>query len=145
MAVLTWIILDIVRAFAWPSDHKSAGQFVFQTREELNKVWVADGGLEADMPAVDFDKETVVAVFSGQKNSGGYSIQIDRILSRKSGREETIIVLFRETAPAPGSMQTRALTFPGHAVVIQKSMVQYKFVNEDSDEAKEYKPWLEKK
>ena len=144
MALITWVILDCLRVLVWPADHGSASQLVFQTRDELSKVWVADGGKEADIPAIDFEKETVVAVFSGQKNSGGYSIKIERILSQKRGSVESIVVLFRETVPTPGSMQTRALTFPGHVVVIQKSVAKFSFVNVDSDEAQQFKPWMEK-
>jgi hypothetical protein len=55
-----------------------------------------------------------VAAFQGQQTSGGFSIHIDRI--ERSGDQLVVHATFSE--PAPGSMNTMALTSPVHVVSI---------------------------
>jgi hypothetical protein len=58
-----------------------------------------------------------VAAFQGEQVSGGYSIQIERI--ERSGDQLVVHAKFGE--PAPGSMNTMALTSPVHVVSIAAS------------------------
>ncbi len=55
-----------------------------------------------------------VAAFQGEQSSGGYSIHIERI-ERKG---DQLLVHAKFTEPAPGSMNTMALTSPVHVVSI---------------------------
>jgi PrcB C-terminal len=55
-----------------------------------------------------------VAVFQGEQSSGGYSIHVERI--ERSG--DQLIVHAKFSEPAPGSMNTMALTSPVHVVSI---------------------------
>ena len=55
-----------------------------------------------------------VAAFQGEQVSGGYSIQIERI--ERSG--DQLVVHAKFGVPAPGSMNTMALTSPVHVVSI---------------------------
>jgi len=55
-----------------------------------------------------------VAAFQGEQVSGGYSIRIERI--ERSGDQLVVHAKFGE--PAPGSMNTMALTSPVHVVSI---------------------------
>ena len=55
-----------------------------------------------------------VAAFQGQQMSGGYSIHIERI--ERIGDQLVVHAKFSE--PAPGSMNTMALTSPVHVVSI---------------------------
>lgn len=56
----------------------------------------------------------LVAVFQGQQNTGGYSIQITAI--ERDG--DQLIVRATFVAPGPGAMVTQALTSPAHIVSI---------------------------
>jgi hypothetical protein len=58
-----------------------------------------------------------VAAFQGQQTSGGFSIHIERI--ERSGDQLLVHAKFSE--PAPGSMNTMALTSPVHIVSIAAS------------------------
>jgi hypothetical protein len=60
------------------------------------------------------DGRVAVAAFQGQQISGGFSIQIERI--ERSGDQLLVYAKFSE--PAPGSMNTMALTSPVHVVSI---------------------------
>ena len=55
-----------------------------------------------------------VAAFQGEQRSGGFSIHIERI--ERSGDQLLVHAKFGE--PAPGSMNTMALTSPVHVVSI---------------------------
>jgi hypothetical protein len=128
---LTFLALQILKTLVWSPDHKAAEYFAFNKPEELAKVWKADGGSDKDLPAVDWKNETVIAVFAGQKNSGGFSIKIEGV-SKALGE---VYVLYREETPPKGSMQTRQLTFPSHVVVVKKTFGKFRFVNAESKEA----------
>ena len=67
----------------------------------------------ADVPA----GRVAVAAFQGEQISGGFSIQIERI--ERSGDQLVVRAKFSE--PAPGSMNTMALTSPVHVVSIAAS------------------------
>jgi hypothetical protein len=65
-------------------------------------------------PAVDFTKDVVIAVASGQRSSGGYEIAIQRVV--RDGNALTIDVV--ETAPGPNCVTTQSLTQPIDVVVV---------------------------
>ncbi|KAF2519250.1 protease complex subunit PrcB family protein [Flavobacterium salilacus subsp. salilacus] len=70
-----------------------------------------------EVPEVDFSKNSVVAVFMGQKRSGGYSITIKKV--EIDGNTANILV--KNTVPEPGAMVTMALTAPYCMAVIPKT------------------------
>src|SRR3990170_5666187 len=65
------------------------------------------------------DGRVAVAAFQGEQTSGGFSIHIERI--ERSGDQLLVHAKFSE--PAPGSMNTMALTSPVHVVSIAASDV----------------------
>lgn len=66
--------------------------------------------------APDFSKEMVVAVFQGQRSSGGYSIEITGIVES----DKYIIVSATAIEPS-GGMATASMTYPAHFVACKKS------------------------
>lgn len=68
-----------------------------------------------NMQAINFDREQVVAVFMGTKNSGGYGIEIKRVID--TGKQ--IVVLVEETTPPEGGIVTMAITQPFHIIKIE--------------------------
>ncbi|MFD0862410.1 protease complex subunit PrcB family protein [Sungkyunkwania multivorans] len=60
------------------------------------------------LPNIDFDKEMVVILCMGQKNTGGYSIDIDSVEELEGTRR----IWVRENGPGPNDMATMALTEP---------------------------------
>ncbi|HKY49625.1 MAG TPA: protease complex subunit PrcB family protein [Candidatus Limnocylindria bacterium] len=60
------------------------------------------------------DGRVAVAAFQGEQRSGGFSIKIERI--QRTG--DQLIVHAKFSEPAPGSMNTMALTSPVHVVSI---------------------------
>lgn len=69
------------------------------------------------IPQVDFTKNNVVAVFMGQKRSGGYSITVEKVVVDGN----TAQVLVKNTLPEQGAMVTMALTAPYCVAAIPKT------------------------
>ncbi len=84
-----------------------------------NAVWREHGGLQIpspEAPSVDFEREMVVAVFLGERGSGGYGVTIEAIERTSTG----LLVKARETKPGPDDIVTMALTSPMHAVAVER-------------------------
>lgn len=60
------------------------------------------------VPRVDFQRETVVAIFAGQKSTGGYGVEVERV-SEENGE---LYLDVRFTSPGEGAITTQALTSP---------------------------------
>ena len=65
-------------------------------------------------PEVDFSRDLVIAVASGERTSGGHDIQVRSVT--RAGGELRIEVL--ETSPGAGCVTTTALTQPVDVVVV---------------------------
>lgn len=69
------------------------------------------------IPVVDFNKNSVVAVFIGERSNGGYMVSIDSINESSKNIHVNII----ESTPGPNCMTTQALTRPFTLVKIPKT------------------------
>jgi hypothetical protein len=74
-------------------------------------------------PQVDFNKESVIFVTSGQKNTAGYSVEITDV-RREKGQTE-IVVSTKE--PKPGALVAEALSAPFHIVELPRIEGEVKF------------------
>ena len=85
--------------------------FLVRDRPRLIDLWTRGHGAELSPPAVpevDFDREAVIAVFLGERPTGGYGLRIDRV--DLEGND--LFVDLVEVTPAAGSVTTQALTSP---------------------------------
>lgn len=99
---------------------------VIYTEDQWKEIWEKVHALRLprpQLPKIDFEKKMVVAVFMGNRSSGGYEIEIIKI----SKTEKEIVVEVKEKEPPPESLQTMVLTQPYHIVVIKKSLLPVKF------------------
>lgn len=78
------------------------------------------------IPEIDFSKNTVIAVFQGEKSTGGYSIEVTKI----EEFEGKIIVKIKERNPGPGEIVTEAFTQPYNIEKISKTNKKIEFQNE---------------
>jgi hypothetical protein len=67
-------------------------------------------GAEELTPPVDFAKEGVLAVYMGQRRTGGYRLVLHEPEVVVADRVATVVVRFEE--PSPGMMVTQVLTSP---------------------------------
>ncbi len=88
-------------------------QTVIRNRAEWQKLWQKHVSIQSNSPpppAMDFSNELIIAVFLGEKPTGGYEIEIT-----SAQRSDSILtVSFIEKRPKPGGMQIQALTQPFH-------------------------------
>ena len=81
-----------------------------------------------ELPRLDFDKEMVVAVFLGEKPTGGYKLEITAI-EEDRGKGQ-LRVGTRESKPPAGAMTIQAMTQPYHVVKVRKIDLAATFVAE---------------
>ena len=108
---------------------RKAEQLVIQTPEAWQKLWAehtAKVEPRPPLPNVDFNREMVIAVFMGEKPTGGYSIQVTGV----KASENALTVTYRTKQPPPDAIVTQALTQPFHFVAVPKSSRPVKFVDE---------------
>jgi hypothetical protein len=80
--------------------------------------------LEATMPGrapkpppIDWNRDEVVVIALGPRSSTGYSLQIQRVIERRSG----VDVYARERTPSLGEPVTARVTYPYRALVMRRN------------------------
>lgn len=98
------------------SDHKEPANYVINSNEELSNLGIK-------IPEIDFSENSVIAVFMGEFNTGGHSIEIIEIVKK----ENEIIVKVNKIYPKPGSLVTQAFSQPYHIIKIKRTDKQVIF------------------
>lgn len=96
------------------------GYVMVTNRDELLTLWNRAHGSQLTVPPlpdVDFSRETVLAVFLGQKPTGGYGAEVRGIV--EEDRELFVDLVVSE--PAPGAITTQALTSPWVMIRVLRS------------------------
>lgn len=112
----------------YQSGYTEPAKLVIQNEDEWKKVWPQVSSPQLPKPAlpeVNLETEIVIAVFMGERQTGGYGIEIRRVVKHK----EEIVVHVEEQHPQPDSLVTMALTQPYHIVVIPKFHLPVRFTN----------------
>lgn len=102
-------------------------EIVIKNFEDWETIWKEVKSIQISVPetpVVDFSKEMVVALFMGERTTGGYSTEITRIT-------EDGIVYYKEKEPGKGMMVTQALTQPYHIVKMENMDKEIEFVLEE--------------
>ena len=123
LSCVSWLALAPVAAAQTPrtiekgdqSNIDDAKQVVVRNATAWRALWQQHSP-DRPMPAVDFSKESVVAVFLGSRTTAGYNVTI---LSTTEGGG-ALVVKYREDRPKAGGVTAQVLTFPYHIVAIPK-------------------------
>ena len=78
------------------------------------------------LPAVDFSRDMVVAVFMGGYGSGCYSIGVQSVVKQDAKLQVNVL----RTEPGPGAICTMAITSPFHMVMLPRSELAVEFVTQ---------------
>lgn len=70
------------------------------------------------IPDVDFEKETVIAYFVGEKPSSGYGVEITAIELQGDPKNQELVVTIKEYTPA--RLSSDVITQPYHIVRVPK-------------------------
>jgi hypothetical protein len=90
-------------------------QVVVRNQADWTALWKKHASVQsnpAPLPAVDFTKEAVVAVFLGKRPTGGHEVEIVSV----EQTADSLSVSYVERQPPPGSIVTQAFTQPFHIV-----------------------------
>ena len=93
---------------------------IIKTQKEWENLWRAHkvgASSQKKMLPIDFEAEMIVAVFLGEKRTGGYGMEITKVEEDSDNRR--LNVYFRETQPPPSSIVTQALTQPYHIMKLR--------------------------
>jgi hypothetical protein len=93
----------------------SPRQTVVKTAAEFEALWRAHSP-GRPVPAVDFSKNMVVAVFLGSRPSSGYEVQITNV----SRDGDALLVTWTERRPGRDQMAAQVMTAPAHLVVVPR-------------------------
>ena len=94
-------------------------QAVVRTQAEWTALWHRHSNeLNSTPPTVLFDQEIVVAVFLGEKPTGGY----DTTIVRADQSDDTLVIYYQEKTPAPGSMVIQVFIEPFHIVRMNRAV-----------------------
>jgi hypothetical protein len=91
------------------SEIKEARTAVVRTAAEFQALWKQHNPSQA-APAVDFDKEIVVAVFLGERRTGGTKVELE--LMNDPLDSTKLVVFWKEAAPARKGFTTQVVTSP---------------------------------
>lgn len=92
-----------------------AQQTVVRTEAEWRALW-QEHAPGRPAPAVDFNKQMVLAVFLGSRPSGGYMIQITQVRDEGTG----LVVEWMEGRPAPGTSAAAVMTAPSFLAAVPR-------------------------
>lgn len=81
------------------------------------------------IPQIDFSKYAVIAVFRGEQKTGGYSIEIGKVLENK----KTFDVYVNETFPGKGCVTTQVKTAPYYMIKIEKLNKTVRYIYEQRE------------
>jgi hypothetical protein len=93
-------------------------QIVVRNKDEWNAIWKRHSSIDTNprpAPSIDFNREMVVGIFLGEKNTGGYEVEILR-----GEKDNLLYFYYREKSPAAGAIVTQVLTQPFHLVKVAK-------------------------
>jgi hypothetical protein len=100
--------------------------FVFRQKQAWSQFWQSSSILDMNLqkrpaPAVNFADKMVIALTSGSKPTGGYSIRIDRIEQVPSSQGNRWLIHYTETVPEKNCIVTQQPTTPTVFILTEKS------------------------
>jgi protease stability complex PrcB-like protein len=98
------------------SNIEDAKQVVVRTDAEWARLW-QQHSFDRPKPAIDFSKETIVAVFMGSRPNAGFSTAV--VSATEGGG--ALVIRYTETQPAKTALTAQVITFPYDIVAIPKA------------------------
>lgn len=101
----TSVLYEVLSQSAYQGKEEKSFEVI---KDKVALVKLYEGIHDTEIPKVDFSKARIVALFLGQRSSGGYEIKIKSV----EERDNKIYVTVEEVSPKPGDMATMAITNP---------------------------------
>jgi len=113
--------------------HESSGEYVIKNVKNWENLWgqiISISFPKPEVPEINFEKDMVLGVFVGTIPTGGYSIEISKIVEKDSCLE----VYIQGKTPEMGDRVTMALTQPYHLVRTAKTDKEVKYIRENQND-----------
>jgi hypothetical protein len=110
---------DVLASGNQAAGGEEAEYLIARSPEGLLTLWNRAYGTQLSpppLPAIDFRRESVIAIFSGQRPTGGYSLNVQDVRLEDGG----LIIDIVQTRPAPDAMVTQVLTHPWAMVRVSR-------------------------
>ena len=82
---------------------------------------------ELEIPVINLKKETAIALFLGEKTSGGYAITVEQVLDKSN----KVYIVYNVESPKAGDMVTSVITQPFSIIKIPKTAKEIVFEKMD--------------
>jgi len=105
------------------SGYPTANRMVINNTVEWVDIWqqhCSDQIPPPPVPDVDFTQYQVVAVFAGEKPTGGYSVEITNVEATNS----QLVTIVKSYEPQADDIVTEAFTHPHHIIKIPRMTVE---------------------
>ena len=105
------LVWDILAEGSNAVGSEEAEYKIIKNSSSLLNVWNRAYGNQLSVPPlpnVDFDKETIVAIFMGQKSTGGYALRLENIQID----ENELFLDLQQIVPGEGAITTQAFSHP---------------------------------
>ena len=106
------------------SEIKDARMVVARTPAEFDALWKQHNPTQAE-PAVNFDKQIVVAVFLGERSTGGTKVELT--LMNDPLDSSKLVVFYKEVPPAKSGFATQVVCAPFEIRAVAKSYAAVTF------------------
>lgn len=106
------------------SEIKETRLVVARSPEEFASLWKQHNPGQA-APAVDFSQRIVVAVFLGERRTGGTKVELTLMADPLDGSK--LVVFYKEIAPAKSGFSTQVVTCPFEIVAVDKKYAAVTF------------------
>lgn len=93
-------------------NNQSKKEIIINNQEEFNEYF-------SSKEKIDFNKNSLIVFLGGQRNTGGYSVEIQRIIKTQKNLE----LIIKERVPGENCAVTQAISYPFDAVVIPKTTI----------------------
>ncbi len=118
------ISFETIRTGIYSNQPEKKNHVIDNTLEWETFWWDMD--TTQSLPDINFSESLVLAMFMGERSSGGYSISVNKIIETESALE----VFVREVSPGQRCLVTLALTQPYTIVVVEKTGKDVHFTTE---------------
>ena len=111
------------------SNVRDAQNLVIRDAAAWAELWSAHDGGAKPLPAVNFDKYMVLAVFLGNRPGGCYATNVQRVY--RNGKK--IVAVHIDSKPGMATLCTMNITTPAHLVMVERSDVPVEFASQEQD------------
>lgn len=109
--------------------HSEKVNYLIENDSDWEELWEKVNSLSISKPPspeVDFTQNSIIAIFQGMKSTGGYSIEIIKVVET----ENSVEVFIKEVSPGENCIVTQAFTQPHHIIKTKKIDKKVNFTTE---------------